>query len=54
MKMEVVVNDDRVEGIVSKIADELASPDVGGKIFVVDVDRAVDLPQRIKGKRLSN
>lgn len=50
--MEVVVKDDQVDGIVSKIANELANPAVGGKIFVVDVAKAVDLAtkeQRRKG-----
>jgi hypothetical protein len=31
--MGVVVKDDKVGGIVSKIADMLANPAVGGKIF---------------------
>jgi nitrogen regulatory protein P-II 1 len=51
IKMEVVVNDDQVGGIVNKIANELANPAVGGKIFVVDVARAVDLATK---ERLSN
>jgi nitrogen regulatory protein P-II 1 len=29
IKMEVIVKDDQVDDIVSKIADELANPDVG-------------------------
>ena len=44
--MEAVVNDDQVDGIVCKIANELANPAVGGKIFVVDVARAIDLCHR--------
>jgi nitrogen regulatory protein P-II 1 len=43
IKMEVVVKDDQVDGIVSRIADELSNPAIGGKIFVVDVARAIDL-----------
>ncbi len=42
-KMEIVVKDDQVDGIVSKIADKLADPAIGGKIFVIDVPRAIDL-----------
>jgi nitrogen regulatory protein P-II 1 len=51
IKMEVVVKDDQVDGIVSKIADELANPAVGGKIFVVDVTKAVDLATREQGEK---
>jgi nitrogen regulatory protein PII len=51
MKMEVVVKDDRVEDIVNKIVDELGSTNVGGKIFVVDVDTAVDLALRELGEK---
>jgi nitrogen regulatory protein P-II 1 len=51
MKMEVVVKDDRIEDIVNKIVDELESPNVGGKIFVVDVDTAVDLASRELGEK---
>jgi nitrogen regulatory protein P-II 1 len=51
IKMEVVVKDDQVDGIVSKIADELANPAVGGKIFVVDVARSIDLATREQGEK---
>jgi nitrogen regulatory protein P-II 1 len=51
IKMEVVVNDDQVDSIVSKIANELANPAVGGKIFVVDVARAIDLATREQGEK---
>ena len=43
IKIEVVVEDDQVDGIISKIIEKLANPDIGGKIFVVDVARAIDL-----------
>ena len=49
--MEVVVNDDQVDGIVSKIANELANPAVGGKIFVVDVARAIDLATKERDEK---
>jgi nitrogen regulatory protein PII len=50
--MEVVVNDDdQVDGIVSKIANELANPIVGGKIFVVDVARAIDLATKERDEK---
>jgi nitrogen regulatory protein P-II 1 len=51
IKMEVVVNDDQVDGIVSKIGNELANPAVGGKIFVVDVARAIDLATKEQDER---
>ena len=51
IKIEVVVKDDQVDGIVNKIADELANPAVGGKIFVVDVARAIDLATKEQGEK---
>ncbi|MDQ3902544.1 MAG: P-II family nitrogen regulator [Thermoproteota archaeon] len=51
MKIEVVVKDDRVDSIISKIVDDLANPSVGGKIFVVDVPTAIDLATREQGEK---
>jgi nitrogen regulatory protein P-II 1 len=51
IKMEVVVNDDQVDGILSKIADKLSNPAVGGKIFVVDVAAAIDLATKEQGEK---
>ena len=51
MKIEVVVKDEQVDGILSKIVDKLANPDIGGKIFVVDVARAIDLATKEQGER---
>ena len=50
IKMEVVVKDDQVDGIVNRIVDELADPNVGGKIFVVDVATAIDLVTKERGE----
>jgi nitrogen regulatory protein P-II 1 len=50
MKIEAVVKDDQVDGIISKIADELANPAIGGKIFVVDVAIAIDLATKEQGE----
>jgi nitrogen regulatory protein P-II 1 len=50
MKIEVVVKDDQVDGIINKIADELANPAIGGKIFVVDVAIAIDLATKEQGE----
>ena len=49
--MEVVVRDDQVDDIVNKIVDELAKPNVGGKIFVVDVATAIDLATKEHGEK---
>ncbi len=50
MKIEVVVKDDQVDGIITKIADQLANPAIGGKIFVVDVAIAIDLATKEQGE----
>jgi len=50
-KMEVVVRDDQVDDIVHKIVEQLGSPTVGGKIFVVDVPTAVDLATKEQGEK---
>ena len=49
--MEVVVKDDQVDDIVNKIADELGNPNVGGKIFVVDVATAIDLATKERDEK---
>ena len=51
IKIEVVVRDEQVDDIVNKIVDELAKPNVGGKIFVVDVATAVDLATKEQGEK---
>jgi nitrogen regulatory protein P-II 1 len=51
IKIEVVVNDEQVDGILRKIADNLSNPAVGGKIFVVDVPIAIDLATKEQGER---
>lgn len=51
IKMEVVVKDDQIEGIANKIVDKLANPDIGGKIFVVDVPTVIDLATKEQGEK---
>lgn len=51
IKMEVVVEDDKVDDIVNKITDELANPAIGGKIFVADVATAIDLATKERGEK---
>jgi nitrogen regulatory protein P-II 1 len=50
-KIEVVVKDEQVEEIISKITDRL-SGDLGGKIFVVDIPIAVDLATKKRGEEV--
>jgi nitrogen regulatory protein PII len=47
----VVVKDDQVDGIVNKIVEKLANPDIGGKIFVVDVPTVIDLATKEQGEK---
>jgi nitrogen regulatory protein P-II 1 len=48
-KVEVVVKDEQVEELISKITDRLGS-ELGGKIFVVDVLIAVDIATKKRGE----
>lgn len=48
-KVEVVVKDEQVEEVVTKITDRLVG-EIGGKIFVVDVPIAVDIATRKRGE----
>lgn len=48
-KIEVVVKDEQVEPIISKIREKIGDdPSIGGKIFITDVPSAVDI---LTGKR---
>jgi nitrogen regulatory protein P-II 1 len=47
-KVEVVVKDHQVEELISKI-DKLGS-ELGGKIFVIDVQVAVDIRTKKRGE----
>ena len=50
-KIEVVVRDEQVEELISRIGDGVGGDiTTGGKIFVVDVTAAVDLSTRKKGE----
>jgi nitrogen regulatory protein P-II 1 len=50
-KIEVVVKDEQVEEIISKLTDRLGS-ELGGKIFVIDVPVAVDLATKKRGEEV--
>ena len=43
IKIEVIVRDDQVDGIIHKIADKLRTSDIVGKLFVLDVPIALDI-----------
>ena len=48
-KVEVVVKNEQVDELISKITDKLGG-EVGGKIFVVDVPIAVDIATKKTGE----
>jgi nitrogen regulatory protein P-II 1 len=51
MKVEVVVRDDKVDEIITKLAERIGGdPSTGGKIFVLDVPNAVDLVTKKRGE----
>jgi nitrogen regulatory protein P-II 1 len=49
-KVEVVVKDEQVEEIISKIVNRFGNTSLGGKIFVVDVPIAIDLVTNKRGE----
>ena len=49
-KVEVVVKDEQVDQIISKIVNRLGNSTLGGKVFVVDVPLAVDLVTNKRGE----
>ena len=50
-KIEVVVRDDQVEELISRIVDRVGGDiNTGGKIFVADVITAVDLSTKKRGE----
>ena len=48
-KVEVVVKDEQVQELLSKITDRLSS-ELGGKIFVVDIPIVVDIATKKRGE----
>ena len=48
-KVEVVVKDEQVQELLSKITDRLSS-ELGGKTFVVDIPVAVDIATKKRGE----
>jgi nitrogen regulatory protein PII len=48
-KVEVIIKDEQVEELISKLTDRLGG-ELGGKIFVVDVPIAVDIATKKRGE----
>lgn len=51
-KVEVVIKDDQVEKLISKVREKLHDEPQGGKIFVVDVPMAVDIGTTKRGEEV--
>jgi nitrogen regulatory protein P-II 1 len=49
-KVEVIVKDDQVEELINKFSEKLGGDTLGGKIFVRDVQTAVDLSSKQRGE----
>jgi nitrogen regulatory protein P-II 1 len=49
LKVEVVVKDEQVEGLIKTFVDKIGD-NIGGKIFVVDIPIAVDLTTKKTGE----
>jgi nitrogen regulatory protein P-II 1 len=49
-KVEVVIRDDQVEPLISKLVERLGGDTLGGKIFVTDVHVAIDLSTNKRGE----
>ena len=50
VKVEVIVRDDQVEGLINELTGKLGGDVRGGKIFVTDVQIAVDLFSKQRGE----
>ncbi|MGA7897517.1 MAG: P-II family nitrogen regulator [Nitrososphaeraceae archaeon] len=50
VKVEVIVRDDQVEGLINELTGKLGGDVRGGKIFVADVQIAVDLSSKQRGE----
>ena len=49
-KVEVIIMDDQVESLISKLVERLGGDALGGKLFVTDVPLAVDLSTNKRGE----
>ena len=49
-KVEVIIRDDQVEAVINKLVEKLGGDALGGKLFVTDVQIAVDLSSKQSGE----
>jgi len=49
-KVEVIIKDDQVEGLINELVEKLSGDALGGKGFVTDVQTAVDLASKGRGE----
>ena len=49
-KVEVIIKDDQVEGLINELVEKLGVDALGGKVFVTDVQTAVDLASKVRGE----
>lgn len=50
-KIEVVVKDEQVNGILEQLSKKMNDPTLGGKVFVIDVPIAIDLATLTRGEQ---
>ena len=50
IKVEVIVKDDQVEGLINKLIEKLGGDVQGRKVFVTDLQIAVDLSSKQRGE----
>ena len=48
-KVEVIIKDDQVESLINKLVERLGGDSLGGKLFVSDINAAVDLTTTKRG-----
>lgn len=49
-KVEVIIKDDQLESLINKLVESLGGDSLGGKLFVTDVQVAVDLSTNKRGE----
>ena len=49
-QVEVIIKDDQVEELINKLIEKLGGDTLGGKVFVTDVQTAVDLASKVRGE----
>jgi nitrogen regulatory protein P-II 1 len=49
-KVEAIIKDDQVESLVNKLVERLGGDSLGGKLFISDINAAVDLTTTKRGE----